>query len=249
MLGLFVPVTCVGCGARDRALCRSCRRDLDERPRRVRLVAGVRLDAAFEYEGLARTVLLELKLRGRVDLAAPLARRFGALVRAALAEAPPGTVLLRVPPSRQGSRRRGFDPVVLLLGRGGVRRWRSRALRRVRPRALRREQAGSPDAGVAGRAGLADVAERTGLADVPGRAGPADVAVAGPAGRGQKERSAVERVAATVGTLRATGVRGRTVVVVDDVVTTGVTMAEAVRAVRAAGGQVVRCVAVASVEV
>ncbi len=58
----------------------------------------------------------------------------------------------------------------------------------------------------------------------------------------------MERVAATVGTLRASGVDGRDVVLVDDVVTTGVTMAEGVRAVRAAGGRVVRCVAVASVD-
>ena len=57
-----------------------------------------------------------------------------------------------------------------------------------------------------------------------------------------------ERVEATVGTLRAAHVAGRDVVVVDDVVTTGVTMAEAVRAVRAAGGRVVRCVALAEVE-
>lgn len=202
VLGLVLPVTCVGCGARDRALCPACWTALDDRPRRVRLVAGVRLDAAFEYEGLVRTLLLELKLRNRVDLARPLGRRFGPLVRAALAEAPSGTALLRVPPSPQGRRRRGFDPVVLLLARGGVRR----------PAALRR------------------------------------VRVARPPGAGQKERSAVERVAATVGTLRAVGVTGRTVVVVDDVVTTGVTMAEAVRAVRAAGGRVVRCVAVASVD-
>ncbi|MDO3699232.1 phosphoribosyltransferase family protein [Curtobacterium flaccumfaciens] len=48
--------------------------------------------------------------------------------------------------------------------------------------------------------------------------------------------------------MRATGVDGRDVVLVDDVVTTGVTMAEGVRAVRAAGGWVVRCVAVASVD-
>jgi len=219
LLGLVLPVRCVGCGRADRALCRACRADLAARPRRVRLVAGVRLDAAFEYEGLVRTLLLELKLRARVDLTRPLAARFGDLVRAALAEAPPGTVLLRVPPSRRGAARRGFDPVVLLLARGGVRR--SGVLRRVRAR---------PAAAVAGDTGP------------PGGRG------GGRRDVGQKERSAVERVAATVGTLRATGVDGRIVVLVDDVVTTGVTMAEAVRAVRSAGGRVVRCVSVASVE-
>ncbi|MFS2031049.1 ComF family protein, partial [Curtobacterium sp. CT11-45] len=102
VLGLFLPVDCVGCGRPDRALCAACRHALDAMPRRVRLVAGVRLDAAFEYTGLVRTMLLELKLRGRVDLARPLGARFGGLVRAALADAGPGAVLLRVPPSRQG---------------------------------------------------------------------------------------------------------------------------------------------------
>jgi predicted amidophosphoribosyltransferase len=203
VLGLFLPVACLGCARPDRALCPTCRAALATRHRRVRLVAGVRLDAAYEYEGLVRTLLLELKLRGRVDVAGPLGVRFGALVRAALAEAPADAVVLRIPPSPAGARRRGFDPVVLLLARGGVRR--TGRLRRTR----------------AGR----------------GRAGP-----------GQKERSAVERVAATVGTLRAVGVTGRDVVLVDDVVTTGVTLAEGVRAVRAAGGRVVRCVAVASVD-
>jgi len=219
VLGLFLPVDCVGCGRPDRALCAACRHALDASPRRVRLVAGVRLDAAFEYTGLVRTMLLELKLRGRVDLARPLGARFGGLVRAALADAGPGAVLLRVPPSRQGARRRGFDPVVLLAARGGVRR--SRAMSRVRAGGLVRRRAG---VGAGAGAGVG--------------------AVRG----GQKERSAVERVAATVGTLSVTGVTGRAVVVVDDVVTTGVTMAEAVRAVRAAGGRVVRCVAVASVD-
>lgn len=203
VLGLFLPVACLGCGRPDRALCPPCRAALDARPGRVRLVAGVRLDAAFEYEGLVRTLVLELKLRGRVDVARPLGGRFGALVRTALAAAPDGTVVLRVPPSRAGARRRGFDPVVLLLARGGVRR----TGRLVRTRAGRRG-----------------------------------------AGPGQKERSAVERVAATVGTLRAVGVAGRHVVLVDDVVTTGVTMAEGVRAVRSAGGRVARCVALASVD-
>lgn len=201
VIGVLLPVRCLGCGAPDRALCAGCRADLAARPRRVRLVAGARLDAAFEYEGLVRTLLLELKLRGRVDVATPLGRRTGDLVRQALAAAPPGTRVLRVPPSPRGRRRRGFDPVVLLLARGGVRG--TGALRRVR----------RSDRG------------------------------------GQKERTALERVDATVGTLRAVGVQGRDVVLVDDVVTTGVTMAEAVRAVRAGGGRVLRCVATASVEV
>jgi predicted amidophosphoribosyltransferase len=206
LLGLLLPVDCTGCGRPDHGLCPGCRAVLDDAPRHVRLVAGVRLDAAFVYDGLVRALLLELKLRGRVDLAGPLGVRFGALVRSALAEAPPGTLVLRVPPSRAGRRRRGFDPVVLLLTRGGVRRaGRTPRLRRV-------------------------------------RAGPSDAS-----GGGQKERTALERVDATVGTLAAPDLADRTVVLVDDVVTTGVTMAEAVRAVRAAGGRVVRCVCAASV--
>lgn len=203
VLGLVLPVDCLGCGAPDRAVCRTCRDRLAALPPSTRLVAGVRLDAGWEYTGLVRTLLLELKLRGRVDVAGPLALRTGQAVRAALATAPPGCVVVRVPPSARGRRRRGFDPVALVLARGGVRR--SRVLRRDR--------------------------------------GPAGVR-----GGGQKERTAVERVAATVGTLRADHLGARDVVLVDDVVTTGVTMAEAVRAVRAAGGRVVRCVAVASVD-
>jgi predicted amidophosphoribosyltransferase len=241
VLGLFLPVDCVGCGRPDRALCAACRHALDAMPRRVRLVAGVRLDAAFGYTGLVRTMLLELKLRGRVDLARPLGARFGGLVRAALADAGPGAVLLRVPPSRQGARRRGFDPVVLLAARGGVRR--SRAMSRVRAGGLARRRAG------VGAGAGAGVGAGAGAGVGVGAGAGAGVGVgAGAVRGGQKERSAVERVAATVGTLSVTGVAGRAVVVVDDVVTTGVTMAEAVRAVRAAGGRVVRCVAVASVD-
>jgi predicted amidophosphoribosyltransferase len=242
VLGLFLPVDCVGCGRPDRALCAACRHALDAMPRRVRLVAGVRLDAAFEYTGLVRTMLLELKLRGRVDLARPLGARFGGLVRAALADAGPGAVLLRVPPSRQGARRRGFDPVVLLAARGGVRR--SRAMSRVRAGGLARARERRRGAGAGAGAG-----DGVGVGAGAGAGAGAGVGFgAGALHGGQKERSAVERVAATVGTLSVTGVTGRAVVVVDDVVTTGVTMAEAVRAVRAAGGRVVRCVAVASVD-
>lgn len=181
----------------------------------------MRLDAAFAYEGPVRVLVLELKLRGRVDLAPVLAPRFGTLVAAALADAP-GALLVRVPPSRAGARRRGFDPVDLLLRRSRVRA-RARSLTRRRtPRPRGAVGRGAANAGTVGAHGTAGA-------------------------HGQKGRSALERVEATVGTLRAHGVAGHDVVVVDDVVTTGVTMAEAVRAVRAAGGRVVRCVALAEV--
>lgn len=235
VLALFLPVACLGCGAPDRALCRSCRATLDGRPHRVRLVGGVRLDAAFEYEGLVRTLLLELKLRGRVDIAGPLGRRTAALVRRALAEAPPGTLVLRVPPSPRGRRRRGFDPVVLLLARGGVRGTGQLHRARAPGRGL---LDGSRHGGGVHGGGVHDGSRHGGSLHAVGLR----------AGTGQKERTALERVTATVGTFRAVRVEGRTVVLVDDVVTTGVTMAEAVRAVRAAGGRVVRCVATASVE-
>lgn len=254
VLGLVLPVTCVGCGTPDRALCRACRADLDARPLRRRLVAGVRLDAAFAYEGLVRTLVLELKLRSRTDLAPALAPRFGDLVRQALADAP-GALLVRVPPSRTGARRRGFDPVVLLLRRSSVPRrsvgpWTVPLWSAARGSAHR----GSAHRGPAHRrsvlGGSSSSPPPAGAVRARGatlrRVRPPRTARA--TAHGQKERSAIERVEATVGTLRADGVRGRAVVVVDDVVTTGVTMAEAVRAVRAAGGHVVRCVALAEVE-
>lgn len=224
LLGLVLPVTCVGCGAPDRAVCPHCRAALAAEPQRRRLVAGVRLDAAFAYRGTVRALVLELKLRGRTDLVPVLAPRFGALVDRALADVP-GALLVRVPPSRTGARRRGFDPVVLLLrraqGADPAVRARRRSCRAPRG-ALRRVRPPTP---------------ATGLPEPTGHRA-----------HGQKERTALERVEATVGTLRAAHVTGRDVVVVDDVVTTGVTMAEAVRAVRAAGGRVVRCVALAEVE-
>ncbi|KQO62139.1 ComF family protein [Curtobacterium sp. Leaf261] len=204
-LGILLPVECAGCGADDRAVCAGCRAELAATPPCTRLVAGVRLDAAFEYTGIARTLVLAVKVHGRLDVARTLGAPTVRVLRRACRSAP-GAVVLRVPSSAAGQRRRGFDPVVLLLGRGGVRV--PGRLRRVRAR---------------GR-------------DAPGAAG------------SQKSRTAIERVAATVGSLRAVGVGGRPVVLVDDVVTTGVTMAESIRAVRAAGGTVVRCVATASVE-
>ncbi|KTR37881.1 hypothetical protein NS263_14925, partial [Curtobacterium oceanosedimentum] len=95
------------------------------------------------------------------------------------------------------ARRRGFDPVVLLLRRAHG----ADSADRARRRSCR-----------APRGALRRVRAPTRATGLPGPA-------AGHRAHGQKERTALERVEATVGTLRAAHVTGREVVVVDDVVT------------------------------
>lgn len=208
-VALVLPVDCVGCGAPDRALCLGCRRRLSEAPGHVRLVAGVRCDAPFVYDGLPRTIMLAVKVRGQTELLQVLASPAATILVAARRDVP-DALIVRIPGSRSGYLRRGFDPVEMFVRRSGA--GRTPVLRRTRRR---------PHADTSG------------------------------ASAGQKSLTAVQRVDATVGTLRAEHLRDldrRPVILVDDVVTTGVTLAEGIRAVRAAGGTVARCVAMVSVD-
>ncbi|SDS37969.1 ComF family protein [Agrococcus carbonis] len=180
------PVECAGCGALDVAVCAACRALVLDAPVRERL-DGLPLAAAAEYAGPVRALVAACKERG----ARAEARALGAGLAAAVA-ALPEAALVRVPASRAGMRRRGFDPVALVARAAGL---RSIALRR----------AGRPDAAGA-----------------------------------QKERSVAERERAAHGSLAlprraARALAGASVVVVDDVVTSGATVREAVRALRAAG--------------
>lgn len=190
------PRACAGCGASDAAVCGACRAALAGPLVRERL-GGLPLVAAAHYGGAARAIVRAAKEHGGGAEAAALA---AGLARA-LAAAPGGdeAVVVRVPSSREGLRRRGFDPVRLVLRRAGV---AAPALRRV------------------GREGTQK-------------------------GRAAGERRAAARGSLAVPAVLARRLRGREVVVVDDVVTTGATALEAVRALRAAGARPVAIAAVA----
>lgn len=190
------PVECAGCGAPDIAVCPACAGLLLAGAERE-LLDGVPLVAAARYEGAVRALIGACKERG--DRAT--ARALGAGLALAIAAAPAGR-LVRVPSSREGLRRRGFDPVELVLRGAGK---RAVPLRRVASRAP------------------------------PGT---------------QKERSADERALAAHGSLElgrrhAARLAGTAAVLVDDVVTSGATVREGVRALRAAGCEPVAIVAVA----
>jgi predicted amidophosphoribosyltransferase len=187
-LAILLPVECAGCSAPDRGLCPECAAELVAEPG-VRAVGTVRVWTGLRYERVVRRVILALKEEGRTDVARALARPLGAAIDRALDEAAPGSELLPVPTSRAAYRRRGYDPVRLLLRRSGY-----------------------------GGARVLRVARASGAQKALGLAG-----------------RAANRAGSFVATHR---LDGRSFVLVDDVLTSGATIAEAARAVEAAGGAV-----------
>ena len=213
-LALVSPIDCAGCGAPDVELCDACPRKLRPEPTVTALADGTPVVAALRYEGVVRDVVLEFKQRGRLRLARPLAPalREAVLVasrlRVVLPPVPPATgpravddpgmLVVAAPSSASGRRRRGYDPVALLVARAGFGR---------PPRILRLRLGGGT----------------------------------------QKRRDLDGRRTARVGTMICSRVvQGRSVIVVDDVMTSGGTLVEAVRAVSDAGGSVVACAVLAA---
>lgn len=189
-LSVLLPVDCAGCGAPDRALCGACRAGLDARPQRLEL-GGTIVTAALRYEGAVRSGILAFKEQGRTDTARALAVPLRVAIETAAHEAAQrgGPVELCVMPGSAASwRRRGFDPLALLLRHGGF----GRPVMLLRHERRRGEQKGL----------------------------------------GQQQR--VENVAHSLAAQAP--LRGRRLLLVDDIVTTGATLAEAARAVRTAGG-------------
>lgn len=193
------PVTCAGCGADDRALCPDCAPALRPHPVTT-IVAGVRVTSALSYEGVAAAAIGGFKDGGRTDVAVPLARALAAAIGEALETVSGGdrVEVVAMGTSRAAFRRRGYDPVRLLLRRCRVRR-PARVLWRVRGAATQKTL-----------------------------------------GRADRRRNLDHSLAAR------RRLDGRVFLVVDDVVTTGATIAEMVRAIRGAGGVVLAAATLAS---
>jgi predicted amidophosphoribosyltransferase len=123
---VLVPLSCVGCGSADIAVCADCEGRMTGEPIRREIGSGFAVWAGTEYTDVARRAILALKNEQRTDAAAALARVLGPAIHASLSDVsrqtdPPWHVALAAPPSsRSAYRRRGYRPVDVVVARTGL---------------------------------------------------------------------------------------------------------------------------------
>ncbi|MET8578750.1 ComF family protein [Streptomyces sp. NPDC005012] len=222
---LMLPGECAGCGAPRTVLCEECRRAVCRgSPRPVR--PGSAPDglppvwAAVPYADAVRSVLLAHKERGALPLAAPLGEALAGAVRAALAGAAPDAAPdAGADPGALGEAAARDGPVVLVpvpSARSAVRRRGHDPARRIALAAA----AVLRGAGTPART-AAVLRQRRAVADQAGLPAAARLANLGGA------------LELRPGGAHLLPVRGR-LLVVDDVTTTGASVAEAARVLRKA---------------
>ncbi|MDP5227216.1 MULTISPECIES: phosphoribosyltransferase family protein [Arthrobacter] len=253
---LVTSPECAVCGEPDTVLCPPCRSELhaecrepfraEERAPALGALHGFRVVAAADYARAVSLAILAHKRRGHPRLA----RELGAILNRLLWSSwdpGPGTPpreevwLVPVPGSGRSFRERGFDPLKLMLKHchtGGLppglrsvpalavipvpERMMRGVLQGAGPRSVIRLLPGGAGGGAHGQKGLGAQARRRRLA-------------------GSMRLSAGFLLAHGPGTLA-----GRRCILVDDVLTTGATVAEAARVLSEAGASVTGAVVLAS---
>jgi predicted amidophosphoribosyltransferase len=244
LLGLVLPVGCAGCGADDVAWCADCAGTLDRSPWRAEGRAG-RLDrmdgrppvpvwAVADFAGPVRRAVSAWKDHGRADLTPVFGAAARRATRAAVDEA--GELLVRgaratgpgAAPIRHRAGRRTAEPPLRVVPAPST-------------PAARRTRGWDPAGALA-----AAVADELGRCGVPARRAPVLRRNPGADQAGLSARARLRNLSGHVRVRRWPGALPGRAVLVDDVLTTGATFAACVRALEAAGIEVVAGIVVAS---
>ncbi|WP_181158563.1 ComF family protein [Leucobacter massiliensis] len=226
LLALLWPTACVCCGAPDRDCCLPCLVELRRPGDPVRPELGIPCFVRGPYSGALRSMLLAFKHGGRAGFARHLGPELRKPLLAALGccSGPAPPVIVAAPSRRARTRRLGYAHVEVLLDRA------------VRGRGRSPGRPGS--AAPSGEPRVAALRVRA-LRVTRGRRSQQGLDAAGRA-----ENAGRVAVRAS----RRAVLRGREVILVDDVITTGATALAARDALAAAGARVVAVVALCAVE-
>ena len=247
-LALLWPTQCVSCGAPDRDCCDDCRAQLragNGTAMWVLTPAGVPACVAGPYAGPLRAQLVAFKHAGRTGFARELGPRLSAPLRVALslARGPTLPLLVTVPSRAARVRQRGYRHVDML-----VRVALTRAGAAPVSSALLSPAPGNIDSpfgpGPHGVHTTRYEPRRAWLVPRALRAGPGRTSQVGLTATERRRNAALIEVSPSAHRI----LRGREVVLIDDVVTTGATVAAAHRALTESGARVIAIVALCAVE-